>query len=287
MGNGPEMPFSAPPDAQGEADVFTPEDAFVAAAQAMGGLMSVTGQPGNPPTRAGNAMGDVLGGLNLVIGILAALNARNVTGRGQRVDISLVDCVVASLEQATQRYFASGKIPERRGNNYEAIAPYDSYIAKDGYLVIGCGNQKLYEVLCSKILNKPELITDERFLTVPLRVKNNKEFKVYVEEWAKDYTVDEAVDIVLGAGIPAGPIYDLKDITENDHIANAREMFVPIHHPVIGEMKVNGCPVKLMDTMPWIRKPSPTLGQHNKDIYMGMLGLNEEEFDALKNEGVI
>ncbi|NLM61272.1 MAG: CoA transferase, partial [Clostridiales bacterium] len=128
--------------------------------QAMGGLMSITGQPGNPPTRAGNAMGDVLGGLNMAIGVLAALNARNITGKGQRVDISLVDCVVASLEQATQRYFASGKIPERRGNSYEAIAPYDSYEAKDGYLVIGCGNQKLFEVFCDKILGRPDLIKD-------------------------------------------------------------------------------------------------------------------------------
>lgn len=255
--------------------------------QAMGGLMSVTGQPGNPPTRAGNAMGDVLGGLNLMIGVLAALNARHITGKGQRVDISLVDCVVASLEQATQRYFASGVVPERRGNNYEAIAPYDSYMAKDGYLVIGCGNQKLYEILCNKILNRPDLVADERFLTVPLRVKNNGIFKEIVEQWAKDYTVDEAVDMLLDAGIPAAPIYDLKDITEDDHIANAREMFIEVSHPVIGDMKLNGNPVKLMDMMPAIRKPAPTLGQHNKDIYIGMLGLTEEEYKSLMDEGVI
>ncbi|MGI6577154.1 MAG: CaiB/BaiF CoA transferase family protein [Eubacteriales bacterium] len=255
--------------------------------QAMGGLMSVTGQPGNPPTRAGNAMGDVLGGLNLTIGVLAALNARNITGKGQRVDISLVDCVVASLEQATQRYFASGKIPERRGNSYEAIAPYDSYMAKDGYLVIGCGNQKLFEVLCNKILNRPDLIEDERFLTVPLRVKNNLIFKEIVEQWAKDHTVDEAVNMILEVGIPAAPIYDLKDIAEDDHIANAREMFVKVEHPVIGEMKLNGNPIKLMDMKPSIRKPSPTLGQHNKDVYMDMLGLTEEEYKSLMDEGVI
>jgi len=255
--------------------------------QAMGGLMSVTGQPGNPPTRAGNAMGDVLGGLNLTIGVLAALNARNITGKGQRVDISLVDCVVASLEQATQRYFASGKIPERRGNSYEAIAPYDSYMAKDGYLVIGCGNQKLFEILCNKILNRPDLIEDERFLTVPLRVKNNLIFKEIVEQWAKDHTVDEAVNMILEVGIPAAPIYDLKDIAEDDHIANAREMFVKVEHPVIGEMKLNGNPIKLMDMKPSIRKPSPTLGQHNKDVYMDMLGLTEEEYKSLMDEGVI
>jgi len=255
--------------------------------QAMGGLMSITGQPGNPPTRAGNAMGDVLGGLNMAIGVLAALNARNITGKGQRVDISLVDCVVASLEQATQRYFASGKIPERRGNSYEAIAPYDSYEAKDGYLVIGCGNQKLFEVFCDKILGRPDLIKDERFLDVPLRVKNNLAFKEIVEEWLKDHTVKEAVDMILAVGVPAAPIYTLKDIVEDEHIANAREMFVEVNHPVIGDMKLNGNPVKLLDMMPSIRKPSPTLGQHNRDVYVGMLGLTEEEYQSLIDEGVI
>ena len=255
--------------------------------QAMGGLMSITGQPGNPPTRAGNAMGDVLGGLNMTIGVLAALNARNITGKGQRVDISLVDCVVASLEQAIQRYFASGKIPERRGNNYEAIAPYDSYKAKDDYLVIGCGNQKLFEIFCEKILKRTDLISDERFLTVPLRVKNNQIFKDIVEEWAKDYTVDEVVNMLLNVGIPAAPIYDLKDITEDEHIANAREMIVDVNHPVIGDIKLNGNPVKLMDMKPAIRKPSPLLGQHNRDVYIGMLGLTEEEYKSLIDDGVI
>ncbi|MGI6040059.1 MAG: CaiB/BaiF CoA transferase family protein [Eubacteriales bacterium] len=255
--------------------------------QAMGGLMSITGQPGSPPTRAGNAMGDVLGGLNMTIGVLAALNARTITGKGQRVDISLVDCVVASLEQAIQRYFVSGKVPERRGNSYEAIAPYDSYMAKDGYLVIGCGNQRLFEVLCRDILRDPSLIADERFSTVPLRVKNNKIFKEIIEEWAKDYTVEEAVEIVLEAGIPAAPIYDIKDIVENEHIANVREMFIDVDHPVIGKVKLNGNPVKLMDMMPSIRKPSPTLGQHNRDVYIGKLGLSEEEYNSLLKDGII
>ena len=257
-------------------------------AQAMGGLMSITGQPGNPPTRSGNAMGDILGGLNLTIGVLAAVNARTITGKGQRVDVALTDCVVASLEQAIQRYSVSGKVPQRRGNSYEAIAPYDTYRAKDGYVVIGCGNQKLYEKFCREIINRPELITDERFLTVPLRVQYNEELKVYFEEWTSQKSVKEVTEIVLGAGIPAGPIYDLKDIFHDEHIVKDREMIIHTTHPVMGDIVLNGNPVKLLDTQNDItRKPSPTLGEDNEYIMKEFLGKSADEVEQLKETGII
>lgn len=255
--------------------------------QAMGGLMSVTGSKGGEPTRSGNAMGDILGGMNLVIGVLAAVNYRNITGKGQRIDVSLVDSVVASLENAYIRYFKSHEIPKRNGNAYASIAPYDTYHAKDGYVIIACGNQKLYEKFCNEVVNMPWMITDERFLTVPLRVENNEIQKKYIEEWTTQYTVDEVVDKVLSKGIPAGPIYDVKQITEDHHIADVREMFIDIEHPVIGKMTVNGCPVKLMDAMPRINYPAPTLGQHNEEILGEMLGYSEEELKAMKEEKAI
>ncbi len=257
-------------------------------AQAMGGLMSITGQKDNPPTRSGNAMGDILGGLNLTIGVLAAVNARGITGEGQRVDVSLTDCVVASLEQAVQRYFVSGKVPERRGNSYEAIAPYDTYETKDGYVVIGCGNQKLYEHFCESILHRPELIKDERFLTVPLRVENNLVLKAYFEEWTKGKSVAEVTDILLREGIPAGPIYDLEDIFQDQHIARDREMLVHADHPVMGDIVLSGNPVKLMGTRTQVtRKPSPTLGEDNRKILTEFLRKSEEECLALETAGVI
>ncbi len=257
-------------------------------AQAMGGLMSITGQKDNPPTRSGNAMGDILGGLNLTIGILAAVNARNITGEGQRVDVSLTDCVVASLEQAVQRYFVSGKVPERRGNSYEAIAPYDTYEAKDGHVVVGCGNQKLYEHFCENIIHRPELVKDERFLTVPLRVENNLILKEYFEEWTKERTVAEVTDILLKEGIPAGPIYDLEDIFQDKHIAQDREMLVHTTHPVMGDVVLNGNPVKLLGTKTNVtRKPSPTLGEDNRKILMEFLEKSEKECRALEEARVI
>ena len=120
--------------------------------QGMGGLMSITGAEGGEPTRSGNAMGDILGGMNLVIGVLLAVHAREMTGVGQKIDVSLVDSVVASLENAYVRYFKSGKIPERTGNAYASIAPYDTYRAKDGRVILACGNQKLYEKFCNEVV---------------------------------------------------------------------------------------------------------------------------------------
>ncbi len=254
--------------------------------QGMGGLMSITGIPGGEPTRSGNAMGDILGGMNMVMGVLMALHARERTGLGQRVDVSLVDSVVSSLENAYIRYFDSQEIPKRNGNAYASIAPYDTYHAKDGFVIIACGNQKLYEKFC-RLIDREDMITDERFLTVPLRVKNNLLQKAEIEKWTSERTVKEIVDIILGAGIPAGPIYDVRQITEDEHISDDREMFIDIEHPVIGPMKVNGNPIKLMDMKPRINRPAPTLGQDNVSIYRDVLDYSEDEIKHLKEKAVI
>ena len=255
--------------------------------QAMGGLMSVTGHPGNGPTRLVAPIGGVLGGMNLAIGILAAIEARHTTGVGQRVDVALIDSVVASLENAYQRYEVSHENPKRMGNAYASIAPYDSYEASDGWFVIGCGNDKLYKIFCEKILHMPELVEDPRFDCNVNRVANNLELKAIIEEnFAKQRTVKECVDMILGAGIPAGPIYNVSDIMEDPHIRDDREMFIHVDHPVMGDVILNGNPVKLSDTKVGIRFPSPTLGQHNEEI-LESLGYTAGEVEGFKEKGVL
>lgn len=256
-------------------------------AQATGGLMSITGEPGRHGIRVGNAMGDVLGGMNLTIGILIALHARTITGKGQRVDVSLVDSVVSSLETGTQRYFASGKQPELMGNRYAAAYPYDSFKASDGFFVIGCGNDKLFSLFCNNVLNRPELLEDSRFATNIKRCEYHAELKPIIEEWSINYSIDEAVDLLNEAGVPAAPINDLQRVTEDDHIANVREMFVPLHHPIIGDMKVNGNPVKLLDTKADISRPAPALGQDNGEVYKSLLGFDESFLEKLKEDRII
>ena len=158
-------------------------------AQAYGGLMSITGEPDGEPLRVGTAIGDVLGGMNLTIGVLTALHARELSGKGQRVDVALVDSVISSLETGTQRYFASGKLPRRIGNRYASAYPYDSFKAKDGSFVIGCGNDKLFNLLCTRVLHREDLLTDPRFLNNALRCENHVALKVEIEKWSTTVTV--------------------------------------------------------------------------------------------------
>ena len=256
-------------------------------AQSMSGLMSLTGEAGGGPLRTGSAIGDLVAGQNLVIGILAAINARSITGKGQRIDIALVDGLVSFLENNTLRYQVNGKQPERMGNRYPSAAPYDSFKAKDGEFVIGCGNDKLFNLLCGKVLNKPELAEDPKYNSPSNRLANEAELKKIIEEWSKDYTIEEAVNMILGAGVPAAPIYDIKAVMENDHIANAREMFLDCDHPVAGHIKINGNPVKLLDGMPTLRWPAPALGQDNEGVYGELLGLTADQFTAYKEQGVL
>ena len=256
-------------------------------AQATSGLMSITGEAGGQPLRVGNAMGDVLGGMNLTIGILMALNARTVTGRGQRVDVSLVDSVVSSLEVGWQRFFASGKQPELIGNRYASAFPYDSFTASNGRFVIGCGNDKLFTLLCTKVLGREDLLTDPRFDTNIHRCENYAALKPEIEKWSIEHTIAECVSLIDAAGVPVAPINMLADVVNDEHIAGAREMFIHMHHPVIGDMTVPGNPVKLLDTKPDISKCAPDLGQDNKAVYGEMLGLTEGDLETLKAHNVI
>jgi crotonobetainyl-CoA:carnitine CoA-transferase CaiB-like acyl-CoA transferase len=255
--------------------------------QAMGGLMSISGPEGGSATRSGNAMSDVLGGMNLTIGILAALHARTVIGKGQRVDVSLVDSVVSSLETGIQRYFASGKEPGLMGNRYASAYPYDSFKAKDGEFVIGCGNDKLYELLCKKVFKREDLLADERFCTNNKRCENHAALKPEIEKWSANYTIEEAVEMILDAGVPAAPIYGYERLAKDPHIAGAREMFVDLPHPVIGNMRVNGNPVKLLTTKAVIDSPAPALGEHNNEVYSKLLGLDDSRIEELKENGTI
>ena len=255
-------------------------------AQGMGGMMSITGAKGGEPTRAGSALGDILGGLHVTIGILAAVNARTITGAGQRVDVSLMDSVIAATENTGIKYLESGKVPPRLGNRYAAVSPYDGFKCKDGVVIIACGNQKLYDKLCIEILKRPDMITDPRFTDMPGRLKYQDDIQAVIEDWLKDRTMDESTKILLDHGIPAGPILDIRQIMADPHVRE-REMFVEMEHPTLGHITVNGCAIKLMDTKPAVRSPAPALGQDNRTVYEGMLGYSDQKISQLEKEGVL
>src|SRR6056297_2587866 len=254
--------------------------------QAMGGLMSTTGWPDGEPTRTGTAMGDVLAGLSLTIGVLAAINSKRNTGTGQKVDVALVDSVVSSLEIINQIYLVEGRNPKRIGNRYESVYPYDSFKCKDGSMVIGCGNDKLWGKLCNT-MKMPELIEDDRYDKNFKRVKNNADVKFIVEKWTQTLNVDEIVELLLDNGIPAAPINTIERVVKDPHISGDREMFVDLKHPIAGDMKVTGQHIKLSETKAEIKTPAPLLGQHNYEVFGDVFNLTEEEILILENENII
>ena len=255
-------------------------------AQAMSGLMSTSGWPGGEPTRTGTAMGDVLAGLSVTIGILAALRGRDVTGYGQKVDVALVDSAVASLEIINMIYLVEKRLPQRIGNRYESTYPYDSFQAADGSLVIGAANDKLWSNLC-KVMGNPDLVGRPEFLKIKDRVKNHAELKPIIEAWTKTKKVKEIVDELLAAGVPAAPIYNIDQVVEDEHIAKAREMFVEVEHPKAGKLMVTGSHIKLSENPATVRTPAPLLGQHNAEVFGELLQMDEAKIKELQAKGIM
>ncbi|WP_436859178.1 CaiB/BaiF CoA transferase family protein [Citrobacter tructae] len=253
--------------------------------QAMSGLMSTTGWSDTPPTRTGTAIADVVGGMSCAIGVLAAYVNRLKTGVGEKVDIALVDSMVSSLEIINIIYLNTGRIPTRIGNRYEAIYPYDSFQARDGYVIIACGNDKLYGLL-KQTVNIPAL-EDEKFKSNLDRVANHAALKEIIECWTRDLDIDTIVNMLLEAGIPSAPINTIDRVTKDPHIAGAREMFVDIEHPVAGKITMTGNQVKFTNKKATIRTPAPTLGQHNVEVLKERLNYSDEKIAQLIESGVL
>ena len=254
--------------------------------QAMGGIMSITGWPDSPPTRTGTAIADVLAGLCACIGILTSLLAVRNGRPGQKVDIALVDSVVSAMETIIQIYLVENRVPQRIGNRYEFIYPYDTFKARNGWVILGVGNNKLWDVFCNAV-DRPDLLDDPKYRDNYDRVKAHLEVKQIVEEWTGKRKVKEIVDFFLSKKIPCAPIYSVKEVVEDEHIAKARRMIREIEHPLAGPMQVIGSPVNLSETPAEVHSPAPMLGQHTVAVLEDILKLTKDEIAALKKENVI
>lgn len=271
----------------GQKGVYSQRPAYDIVAQGMGGIMSLTGEEGGGPIRAGTSLADVSAGINAVVGILAALHARTLTGKGQCVDIAMVDSVLALSPSENMRYDVTGQKVARLGNRYSGNCPYGAFRAKDKDFILACGSEKLFAKFCTDVLKRPELPKDERFDIMAHRAQNYPLVKEFVEEWSMQYTADEAVEILLAAGIPSGPIFDMDDISNDDHIVREREMLVKIDQPTVGEITVTNNPIKLSETKTSIRRPAPLVGQHNEEVYAQWLGYDADKVKELKEKGII
>jgi formyl-CoA transferase len=254
--------------------------------QAMGGIMSITGWPDSPPTRTGTAIGDVLAGLNACVGILSGIISVKNGGAGQKVDIALVDSVVSAMETIIQIYLVEQRVPQRTGNRYEFIYPYDTFKASDGWVIIAVGNNKLWKEFCNAI-ERPELLERPEFMDNYDRVQAHAEVKQIVEAWTKRRAVKEIVDFMLANKIPCAPIYSVEDVVADPHIANHRGMIRQTEHPIAGSVKVIGSPVNMSETPTAVKSPAPLLGQHSAEILREILNLTADDIFALKRENAI
>jgi len=233
--------------------------------QGMGGLMSVTGQPNSEPTRVGTSIGDITAGLFTTIGINAALYDREKTGKGTFIDVSMLDCQIAILENAIARYLSKNEIPKPMGSRHPSIAPFEAFKTKDSHIIIAAGNDKLFEKLCN-VLEISEIFNDEKFNTNSSRSKNIGELKVIIENKLSSKITTDWVRQMEKERIPCGPIYNIKEAVENPQV-QSRNMIVKAYHKVIGDFKLAGNPIKMSSYKDeTTRGDIPDLDEHREKI---------------------
>jgi len=233
--------------------------------QGMGGLMSVTGQPNSEPTRVGTSIGDITAGLFTAIGVNAALYDRKKTGKGTYIDVSMLDCQIAILENAIARYLSEKEIPKPMGSRHPSIAPFEAFKTKDSYIIIAAGNDRLFEKLC-ELLAMPEISKDNKFSDNSSRAKNMDELKTILEKKLATRSTSEWVKDMEKEKIPCGPIFNIKEAVENPQV-DARNMIVKAFHKEIGDFKLAGNPIKMSTYKDEkTRGDIPDLDEHREKI---------------------
>jgi CoA:oxalate CoA-transferase len=233
--------------------------------QGMGGLMSVTGQPNSEPTRVGTSIGDITAGLFTAIGINAALYDRQKTGKGMQIDVSMLDCQIAILENAIARYLSKGEIPKPMGSRHPSIAPFEAFKTKNSYIIIAAGNDKLFDGMC-QTLGIAECVQDQRFKDNNTRNKHINDLKIIIEDKLKHKTTEEWVALFTDKKIPCGPINNIKEAVENPQI-QFRNMIVSAEHDKIGTFKMAGNPIKMSTYKDEkTRGDIPNLDQHRAKL---------------------
>ena len=261
------------------------EPGFDVVIQGEGGIMSITGEPDGPPSKFGASIADITAGMLAAQGVLLSLYHREKTGVGQMVDVGMLDGQVALLTYHANNYFGTGKLPPRRGNKHPSITPYEMYECRDGYFNLGVGNDSLWRSFCDA-MGLGDIKEDPKFAINKDRVDNRLELQEILDAFFAEKTVGETLETLRKAGIPCGPINNLEQVLNEPQIL-AREMVVDVDVPVAGPTKVTGVPIKLSATPGAVRTPPPTLGQHTEEVLESVLGMDEAQRNALREDGVV
>ncbi len=268
----------------GHSGPYSEKPAYDAVVQAMGGIMSITGQKDGEPTRVGSSIGDITAGLYCAIGILSALYNREKTGEGNRVDISMLDCQLSLLENAVARYSLTGQSPEPIGNRHSSIVPFETLKTKDSTIMIAVGNDRLWEKFTSLINN--EKLKKEKFETNDLRNKNYEEVKNILVPIFKEKTTDEWVGILDKKDIPNSPINKIEDVVKNQQIL-ARNMINKEKLDDEKELYVVNSPLKFGKGKDFEYSKAPELGEDTDEVMLKEIGLTKEEIKELKEKNII
>lgn len=258
--------------------------AYDAIAQAMGGLTSLSGEP-ERPCKVTPALSDAITGIHMAFAIMVAAYHKLHTGKGQYIDVAMMDTVFSVLEGSVVINTLLGDEPKRLGNASEIAVPYDVYPAKDGRVVIGCPSDSLFNKLCV-VMGREDLIEDPRSYTNPIRIQNRAFVDQIVTDWCADKSVDEIVAMLDAAKIPSAPIMTIPRLVKDPHIA-AREMLIEQEDPILGKVKYPGNPLKLSETPAQFTRRAPLLGEHSEEVLREVLHYSEEKIKAMKDAGDI
>ena len=269
----------------GQTGPFAEKGAYDMIIQGMGGIISITGEPDGPPVRVGTSISDITAALFTTIGILSALHNRNSTGKGQLVDVAMLDSLVAVLESAIVRYFATDEIPQPLGSRHPAITPFEAFKSADGHIIIAIGNDTLWAKFCEHVDQK-NLISDPRFSTNVERTANHSELFPILSEIMRQRTTDEWIDALENIGVPCGPINTIDKVVNHPQV-QARDMITQVIHQMTGAVEVPGLPIKLSDTPGDVDIPAPNLGEHTVEILTDVLKMSTDEVKQLKQERII
>ena len=273
----------------GQDGPYAPRPGYDFIFQGMGGLMSITGerdgQPGAGPQKVGIAITDVLTGMYASVAILAALTHRERTGEGQYIDCALLDTIVAFNANQIVSYFCSGRIPIRYGNAHAQVVPYEVFPTSDGHIILAIGNDGQFKRFC-EIAGCPQLADEERFKTNSQRIVHRAELIPLIAEVMRTRSKQEWIAALEEATVPCGPINNMKEVFEDPQVKH-RQLRVDIPHPSGGTAPVVASPMRLSQTPVEYRFAPPLLGEHNEEIYRGLLGKSATELARLKSAGIV
>lgn len=254
--------------------------------QALGGSMSVTGEPGGPPVKSGLSFIDYSTGVFGAFAVTSALNARRLTGRGQWIDLSLFDVQISMLGYHVSNYFCLGAIPgPEPGSGHPYFVPFQQFKTADGYMIVVAATDRFFKSLC-QALGLPEMAEDPRFAGAGNRFAHRDELIPRIQAVLLAKPTREWVEALEAAGVPAGPVNDVAQALADPQV-EARGMVVTVDHPVCGPVKIAGNPVKMTGTPAERFRPAPLLGQHTEEVLGEMLGLTKDEVEALRSDGVV